>query len=200
MAQEEKRLLFAMICANNVNRSTEAHDHLFAAGLRVCSYGAGNKVRFPGPTRYDPRIYEFQTPYEQMYAELKAENEDLFTINGVLSMLKRDIITKRAPQRWQDATMKELNSLDVILCFEERIYDIVLEDLQLRSPDDFKPIHVICLDIKDTPEHAKIGGALALSLCQKLDATEDHEMAISTKIEEWEQEKQIKLHYSLVFI
>lgn len=37
--------MFAMICANNVNRSTEAHDHLHAAGLRVCSFGAGNKVR-----------------------------------------------------------------------------------------------------------------------------------------------------------
>lgn len=51
-------LMFAMICANNVNRSTEAHDHLVAAGLRVVSYGAGNKVRFPGPTRYDPYVVD----------------------------------------------------------------------------------------------------------------------------------------------
>jgi hypothetical protein len=72
------RPMFAMLCANNVNRSTEAHDHLFAAGLRVCSFGAGNKVRFPGPTRYDPRIYEFFTPYEVMYRELKGENEELY--------------------------------------------------------------------------------------------------------------------------
>ena len=189
-----------MICANNVNRSTEAHDHLFAAGLRVCSYGAGNKVRFPGPTRYDPRIYDFQTPYVQMYEELKAENEELFTRNGVLSMLKRDIITKRAPQRWQDATMKEINSLDVIICFEERIYDIVLEDIQLRSPNEFKPLHVICLDIKDTPEHAKIGGQLALSLCHSLNHVENHSQALSKKIEIWQDENGIKLHYSLIFL
>jgi len=69
--------MFAMICANNVNRSTEAHDQLHGAGLRVCSFGAGNKVRFPGPNRYEPRIYEFFTPYEVMYKELKAENEAL---------------------------------------------------------------------------------------------------------------------------
>lgn len=71
------RSMFAMICANNVNRSTEAHDHLQAAGLRVCSFGAGNKVRFPGPSRYDPRIFEFYTPYETMHQQLKAENAEL---------------------------------------------------------------------------------------------------------------------------
>lgn len=72
------RPMFAMLCANNVNRSTEAHDHLHAAGLRVCSFGAGNRVRFPGPSRDDPRIYEFFTPYETMYRELKAENSELY--------------------------------------------------------------------------------------------------------------------------
>ncbi|OWY91904.1 RNA polymerase II subunit A C-terminal domain phosphatase [Phytophthora megakarya] len=78
--------MFAMLCANNVNRSTEAHDHLHASGLRVCSFGAGNRVRFPGPSRDDPRIYEFFTPYETMYRELKAEIAELFKRNGVLSM------------------------------------------------------------------------------------------------------------------
>ena len=72
-----KTPLFAMVCANNVNRSTEAHDHLFAAGINVCSFGAGSMVRFPGPSRYDPRNYEFGTPYETIYTELKSENEEL---------------------------------------------------------------------------------------------------------------------------
>lgn len=77
-APPSTRPMFAMLCANNVNRSTEAHDHLHAAGLRVCSFGAGNKVRFPGPSRYDPRIYEFFTPYRVMYDQLKSENADLY--------------------------------------------------------------------------------------------------------------------------
>ena len=71
------RPMFAMICANNVNRSTEAHDHLHAAGLNVCSFGAGNKVNFPGPSKYDPRVFEFYTPYEVMYNQLKNENAEL---------------------------------------------------------------------------------------------------------------------------
>ncbi|KDO17548.1 hypothetical protein SPRG_17059 [Saprolegnia parasitica CBS 223.65] len=119
--------MFAMICANNVNRSTEAHDHLHAAGLRVCSFGAGNKVRFPGRSRYEPHIYEFFTPYEVMYRELKAENEALFRHNGVLAMLERDILTKKAPQKWQDNSTTDLAQLDVVVCFEDRIFDIVLE-------------------------------------------------------------------------
>ncbi len=38
---------------------------------------------------------------------------------------------------------------DVVIAFEERIYDAVVEDLQTREPtEDFKAIHVICLDTK----------------------------------------------------
>ncbi len=92
-----------------------------------------------------------------------------FTRNGVLSMLERDIKTKKAPERWQLVSLNECLEMDVLICFEERIFDIVVEDIQLRKPSQvMKPLHVICLDIKDTPEHAKIGGKLALDLCQKV--------------------------------
>ncbi|RLN89214.1 hypothetical protein BBJ28_00011484 [Nothophytophthora sp. Chile5] len=162
MTPPRDRPMFAMLCANNVNRSTEAHDHLHAAGLRVCSFGAGNKVRFPGPSRDDPRIYEFFTPYETMYTQLKAENADLYV------------------NRWQDLSVRELQGLDVVLCFDDRIFEIVLEDLQLRGaaggpggPGNeltlaWRPLHLLCLDTKDTPEHAKVGGSLALELCQSV--------------------------------
>lgn len=90
-----------------------------------------------------------------------------FRRNGVLAMLERDILTKKCPQRWQDLTERELQGLDVILCFDDRIFEIVLEDLQLRLGGDCShALHLLCLDTKDTPEHAKLGGALALELCQ----------------------------------
>ncbi|OQR92628.1 RNA polymerase II subunit A C-terminal domain phosphatase [Achlya hypogyna] len=192
--------MFAMICANNVNRSTEAHDHLHAAGLRVCSFGAGNKVRFPGRSLYEPHIYEFYTPYETMYRELKAENESLFRHNGVLAMLERDILTKKAPQRWQDNSVHDLAQLDVVVCFEDRIFDIVLEDLQLRKPHAFHPLHVICLDIKDTPQDAIIGGTLALTLCKKINALTDLELNVPKAIDEFEAECHTKLLYALLYI
>ena len=93
-------------------------------------------------------------------------------------MLERDMLTKPCPQRWQDLSVKELQGLDVVLCFDDRIFEIVLEDLQLRGaaggpggPGNepttaWRPLHVLCLDTKDTPEHAKVGGSLALELCQ----------------------------------
>ncbi|TMW63466.1 hypothetical protein Poli38472_002407 [Pythium oligandrum] len=195
------RPMFAMICANNVNRSTEAHDHLHAAGLRVCSFGAGNKVRFPGPSRYEPRIFEFFTPYEVMYKQLKGENEELFRRNGVLSMLERDILTKKCPQKWQDLTIKELHEIDVVLCFDDRIFEIVLEDLQLRvGHGDWRPLHLLCLDTKDTPEHAKIGGGLALELCQSIGVLPDVNEGIISAIEAFEAKHKLRLLYSLLHL
>ncbi|GLE02986.1 hypothetical protein PINS_up011865 [Pythium insidiosum] len=195
------RPMFAMICANNVNRSTEAHDHLHAAGLRVCSFGAGNKVRFPGPSRYEPRIFEFFTPYEVMYKQLKGEDEELFRRNGVLSMLERDIKTKKCPQRWQDLSVREIQDIDVVLCFDDHVYEIVLEDLQLRlGSGDWKPLHLLCLDTKDTPEHARIGGGLALELCQSIDELKDLGSGILDAVEAFETKHNIRLLYSLMHL
>ena len=42
-------------------------------------------------------------------------------------MLERDILTKKAPQKWQDNSTTDLAQLDVVVCFEDRIFDIVLE-------------------------------------------------------------------------
>ena len=56
---------------------------------------------------------------------------------------------KLAPQRWQDTSTPAVQEHDVVIAFEERIYDAVIEDLQMREPtEDFKAIHVICLDTK----------------------------------------------------
>uniref|UniRef100_A0AAV1U0H9 RNA polymerase II subunit A C-terminal domain phosphatase SSU72 n=1 Tax=Peronospora matthiolae TaxID=2874970 RepID=A0AAV1U0H9_9STRA len=204
--------MFAMLCANNVNRSTEAHDHLHATGLRVCSFGAGNRVRFPGPSRDDPRIYEFATPYATMYRELQGENGELFKRNGVLAMLERDMLTKPCPQRWQDLSVKELQGLDVVLCFDDRIFEIVLEDLQLRGaaggpggPGNepttaWRPLHVLCLDTKDTPEHAKVGGSLALELCQAIDKLNSLDDGIMDVILDFESRKDMYLLYSLMHV
>lgn len=129
-----ERPMFAMICVNNVNRSTAAHDHLQAAGLRVCSYGAGKHVSVPGPTSTSPRVFDFFTPYELMYTRLKHENDELFTRNGVLRMLERDIATKKCPERWQSLSNKQLQQIDVAVCLDYRMFLTVLEGASLRFP------------------------------------------------------------------
>lgn len=57
--------------------------------------------------------------------------------------------TQLAPQRWQDTPSEDIQKHDVVIAFEERIYDAVVEDMQAREPtEDFKALHVICLDTK----------------------------------------------------
>lgn len=40
-------------------------------------------------------------------------------------MLQRDMRVKRAPQRFQDE--RKINDIDVCICFDERVFDLVLE-------------------------------------------------------------------------
>lgn len=60
---------------------------------------------------------------------------------------------------------------DVVIAFEERIFDAVVEDLQTREPTiSQQAIHVICLDTKDNPHEAQLQGKVALDLCWVLEA------------------------------
>lgn len=168
----KSKLSFGTVCSSNINRSMEAHVVLGNAGLTVESYGTGTQVRLPGRTAMEPRIFKFGTPYEKMYANLAANPDDqaYFTRNGVLQLCRRGAAVKKAPKRWQDTPTTALAEHDVVVAFEERIFDAVVEDLQLREPtEDFRPIHVICLDTKDNPHEAAKQGQVALDLCWRLE-------------------------------
>jgi len=150
----------------------EAHLVLGNAGLNVESYGTGTTVRLPGKSAMEPRVFKFGTPYEEMYSSLAAtpDDEAFFQHNGVLQLCRRGASVKRAPERWQDTSNSRITKHDIVIAFEERIYDAVVEDLQSREPtEDFNPIHIICLDTKDNPHEAKIQGRIALELCWLLE-------------------------------
>lgn len=168
------RLSFGVVCSSNINRSMEAHLVLGNAGLTVQSYGTGTNVRLPGRSAMEPRIFKFGTPYEAMYASLAAtpDDEAFFLDNGVLSLCRRGSAIKKSPERWQDTPISIITKHDVVIAFEERIYDVVVEDLQTREPtEDFEPLHVLCLDTKDNPQEAKIQARIALELCWILEKT-----------------------------
>ncbi|KAL7492759.1 hypothetical protein ACHAWT_001798 [Skeletonema menzelii] len=201
------KLSFGTVCSSNINRSMEAHVRLQNAGMRVESYGTGTQVRLPGKSAMEPRIFKFGTPYADMYKSLSETPEDVafFMHNGVLQLCKRGASVKVAPKRWQDTPTTDVQNHDVVIAFEERIYDAVIEDLQCREPtEEFKAIHVICLDTKDNPHEAQLQGTVALELCWLLEQTEDLDSEAPELVEQFQEQQmthtQIKVLHQICYL
>ncbi len=110
------RIKFAMVCAANQNRSMEAHallkEHGFEVGSRPCvsgrtrtfftancvgtesripamqvgSFGVNGHVKLPGPTQHQPNVYNFGTPYEVIYKDLRSKDEAFYEQKGLLQV------------------------------------------------------------------------------------------------------------------
>ncbi|OAY32186.1 RNA polymerase II subunit A C-terminal domain phosphatase SSU72 isoform X3 [Manihot esculenta] len=188
---------YAMVCSSNQNRSMEAHSLLKRQGFDVSSYGTGSHVKLPGPSLREPNVYDFGTPYKQMFDDLRRKDPDLYKRNGILPMLKRNSSVKLAPQRWQENAAD--GSFDVVFSFEEKVFDMVIEDLYNRDQVLMKAVLVINLEVKDSHEEAAIGARLALDLCQDIEAAESWEDSIDEIITAFETKHRRKLLYSISF-
>ena len=56
--------------------------------LQVASYGVNGHVKLPGPTQRQPNVYEFGTPYEVIYEDLRSKDEKFYEHKGLLQVLK----------------------------------------------------------------------------------------------------------------
>ena len=70
--------------------------------LQVESFGVGNHVKLPGPSASQPNIYPFGTPYQDILNDLTAKSTEIYTQNGLLPMMQRNMGIKLAPERWHD--------------------------------------------------------------------------------------------------
>ncbi|KAE8009167.1 hypothetical protein FH972_005619 [Carpinus fangiana] len=188
---------YAMVCSSNQNRSMEAHSLLKREGFEVSSYGTGAHVKLPGPSLREPNVYDFGTPYKQMYDDLRRKDSELYKRNGILPMLKRNSAVKLAPQRWQENAAD--GSFDVVFSFEEKVFDMVVEDLHNRDHVLMKPVLVINLEVKDNHEEAAIGARLTLDLCQQIEVAESWEDSIDDIVADFEKQHRRKLLYSISF-
>ncbi|KAJ6836115.1 RNA polymerase II subunit A C-terminal domain phosphatase SSU72-like [Iris pallida] len=191
------RLRHAMVCSSNQNRSMEAHSLLKRHSFDVASYGTGREVKLPGPSLREPNVYPFGTPYKHMFDELRRKDPDLYKRNGILPMLKRNCSVKLAPQRWQDNAAD--GCFDVVLTFEEKVFDLVVQDLSNREHKLMKTVLIINMDVKDNHEEAAAGGKLALELCQELEAVDCWEDSIDDIVAAFEKTNNKKLLYNISF-
>ncbi|KAF2795735.1 Ssu72-like protein [Melanomma pulvis-pyrius CBS 109.77] len=178
------KLKFCTICASNQNRSMEAHLKLALAHLPTISFGTGSLVRLPGPTAHQPNVYNFNsTTYRAIHSELSSQNAQLYTQNGLLNMLGRNLTIKGYPERFQDwipgkprldhaedqgAAGTEAGVVDVMITCEERCFDAVLDDLHNKGGRLNRPVHVFNVDIRDNHEEARVGGHAILDLALSL--------------------------------
>lgn len=59
---------------------------------------------------------------------------------------------------------------DVVVAFEERVFELILEDMAVRGGRSLQPLLVLNLDVRDNATEAGVAAPLALSLCQSLQA------------------------------
>ncbi|KAE8652487.1 RNA polymerase II subunit A C-terminal domain phosphatase SSU72 [Cucumis sativus] len=188
---------YAMVCSSNQNRSMEAHSILKSKGFNVSSYGTGAHVKLPGPSLREPNVYDFGTPYKHMFDDLRRKDPELYKRNGILPMLKRNAAVKTAPQRWQDNAAD--GSFDVVFTFEEKVFDMVIEDLNTRDHAMMKTVLIVNLEVKDNHEEAAIGARLTFDLCQEIERTESWEDSIDDIVINFEKQLRRKLLYSISF-
>eukprot|EP00824_Muranothrix_gubernata_P012678 TRINITY_DN26786_c0_g1_i1.p1 TRINITY_DN26786_c0_g1~~TRINITY_DN26786_c0_g1_i1.p1 ORF type:complete len:132 (-),score=34.63 TRINITY_DN26786_c0_g1_i1:31-426(-) len=130
-----------------------------------------------------------------MRADLKVKDVELYTQNGILNMLERNRKIKRAPERWQE----QREHFDVVITFEERVFDLVIKDIQSRHRDSLQPVHIINIETKDNPADAIVGAQVAGQLAQALVNTEDIEEEVEAVIEGLERKNDVPFLHTILF-
>jgi RNA polymerase II subunit A C-terminal domain phosphatase SSU72 len=174
---------------------TLIHEHKYDPA-KVFSYGTGNAVRLPGPTPEQQNVFAFGTAYTSMLDELRSKDEVLYEQLGLIKMLERNVSVKTAPEKFQVERSVEL---DVIVTFETRVFDAVVEYLSNRDSTSFKVVHVFGLHIKDNPEAALVGGQNTVQLLSMLAESDDWEENIAHTLEEFQQKSGKQVLHAVLF-
>ncbi|KAI8588887.1 Ssu72-like protein [Geranomyces variabilis] len=185
----------AVICASNQNRSMEAHNVLQKAGYVVSSYGTGSAVRLPGPAADKPNIYSFGMPYNDMFNDLLKKDSALYHANGLLSMLDRNRGIKLAPERWQDSR----DIFDIVISCEERCFDAACEDLNNRTSELNRPVHLINIEIQDNHQEAAVGGQLILQLVNMIAQSPDRDAELDRILDDFGTRTQAQVMHTVCF-
>lgn len=84
-------------------------------------------MRLPGKDINSPEVFAFGTPYRYILDSLKSKDEEFFRKNKLLGLVARNAEIKTAPQRFQEIEGSEVAEFDVVLCFDSRVFYLVVE-------------------------------------------------------------------------
>jgi RNA polymerase II subunit A C-terminal domain phosphatase SSU72 len=136
----------------------------------VVSYGTARQVKLPAPN--GALESAFGTAYSDLLQRIESRGPEVvqwFQSRKLLGMLQRNVGIKDAPERWQAMSASDLHKIDVVITFEERVFDALNEDVMCREQGTgSKPLHVVNLDTKDDPDAANIGAKYALALVEHI--------------------------------
>lgn len=158
--------------------------------LQVESFGVGNSVKLPGPSAALPNRYRFDSAtYQDIFDDLQAKNAKLYSENGLLDLMKRNVGVKRGPQRWQDRP-PDMPPFDCVVTFERKVWEIVVADMRKREAENggCHPCVVINLEVKDSPAEAATAAHAALQMCRWIDEAEDWEAEIDSILDRFAEE------------
>lgn len=62
-------------------RHSTSHGH-----LQVSSYGTNGHVKLPGTSQREPNVYDFGTPYAEIYEDLRQKDEAFYSRKGLLQV------------------------------------------------------------------------------------------------------------------
>tara|TARA_B100000003_G_C10934702_1_gene372706 strand:+ start:1638 stop:2369 length:732 start_codon:yes stop_codon:yes gene_type:complete len=192
---------YAVVCAANFNRSMEAHRVFADAGLDVASFGAGARVKLPGASRDDPNVYAFDDiSYEDIASDLERqprETVENYEARGMFDMLRRNAKIKPRPNRWQ--THSEAERFDVVVCFEERVFDLVVRDLREKEKGADARALVVNVDVRDSHGESVEAAPKALRLCQALEASEEWECEVDDIMDAFEAKEGMRPLYTVCY-
>ncbi|KAJ2734050.1 RNA polymerase II subunit A C-terminal domain phosphatase [Coemansia sp. BCRC 34962] len=184
-----------------MNRSMEGHFQLKKHGYNVQSYGTGAQVRLPGPTQANANSYNFGTPYAHINNDLRTQAKGDANIHnhysrlGLFAMIDRNMTVKTAPEKFQE----EQISYDVIFTCEERVFELVCEELLNRAGVKSRPVHVINIEIEDSHKSSLKGGDTIVELARCIVASKDLERDMDGIIEDVQRRMTHRLLYTVAF-
>jgi RNA polymerase II subunit A C-terminal domain phosphatase SSU72 len=90
---------------------------------------------------------------------------------------------------------------NVVVCFDDRIYDLVVQDIESREADEFRDVHVVSFDVKDDHDSAQVGADLALRFCEMCKSAGSLQAEVPSILSQLEDEGQrFTIQYTLLHV